>query len=93
MAPRSLNRESTDRKAMAPATRSELVTPDDDNDIEHAGATLFIGTGGDLHCLLWGDDESSDPRVFKNLPNGYDTPFRIRRVFETTTCDDMIQIW
>lgn len=85
---------ATDRqKAMAPAEQSLAVTENDSADIEHPGATLFIGTGGDLHCWLFGDDVTGPVRVFKNLPNGYDTPFRVRRVAVATTCADILQIW
>lgn len=93
LAPAKMSKKATRERQIAPAWQSATVTPDDAADIEQPGATLFIGVGGELHCWLFGDDVAGAHRVFKNVPSGYDTPFAVRRVKETTTCTDIIQLW
>lgn len=91
---RRFNRESTDLRAIAPATRAAVCVPAATvADSTHPeGATLYVGTGGDISAVPWAN-ESDTPVLFKNVPAG---PFdvRLRAVLAAdTTADDLVSVW
>lgn len=71
-------------------SRATPVVPSDDQDLPVIGKALFVGTGGTLVMHGVGDTQ---PRTWKNIPDGALIPFRATRVLAAgTTAADMLVI-
>lgn len=69
----------------SPASLAYAVDPSDTNDLGPLYAKmLFIGVGGDV-ALTPAENQSDDPVVFKNAPDGSYLLVRARRVWATGT--------
>jgi hypothetical protein len=82
------------------AGNAQAVTPSDSTNITiggssisglQNGAQIFVGTGGDISCLMAGNNTSV---TFKNVPNGSFLPIFVKRVNATgTTATDIIALY
>lgn len=71
----------------SPALSGFTVTPHDANELPYITRAVFIGTGGDICCILKKDDT---PILLKNIPDGTMLPLRIKKILATgTTAADM----
>lgn len=58
------------------------VTPHDTDELPLVTRAVYIGTGGDIVCILKND---GSPVTFKNLADGSLLPLRIRKILATGT--------
>ena len=65
----------------SPARRKTVITPNDSTDLAEIPRALWIGTGGDLNCILADDAGAS---VIPSLTAGYH-PLRTVRILDTNT--------
>jgi hypothetical protein len=79
--------------SIAPATRTKAFDPESDTAVE--GATLYVGTGGDV-VVDAQRDEDGTKTTFVNVPDGYLLPVRVKKVYgagDGTTAADLVLIW
>lgn len=65
-----------------PSESAFSITPDDDNDLAYPTRALYVGAGGDITLLLWGDTDSV---VLVNVLGGSCLPLMVKRVYATGT--------
>lgn len=58
------------------------ITPDDAADLPTVTRSVYVGTGGNLTCILVNDDT---PVTFFNAVSGGILPFRVKKVLATGT--------
>lgn len=58
------------------------ITPNDGEDLPKATRSVYVGTGGDLTCILVAD---SSAVTFKNVVGGSILPIRVQRVLSNGT--------
>ena len=83
-----------DIRATAPATRTRALDPDASEEvyIPVQGATVFIGTGGDI-AVDGVADADGTKTVFKNMGNASFIPVRVKKVYgaaDGTTASDIV---
>lgn len=78
--------------AESPANNAYAVTPHDTNEIgTYVPKAIYVGTGGDLVCILRGDSASV---TFANVPSGAILPIRARVIKSTsTTASNIIALY
>jgi hypothetical protein len=75
----------------APATRAQVIMPDDATPLSSVPKALYIGNGGDIAMRGAGDTADS---VWRNVPSGAVLPFRALYVRATgTTADAMLALY
>jgi len=80
---------ANDRTSILQAREAFSIAPDDNNDIAITGATLYIGTSGDVKVTTYNNTEI----IFKNVPVGF-MPVKVRKVFATdTTASDILGLY
>lgn len=73
------------------AENAFAVTPSDANDLPTATRSAFIGTGGNLTCILVGDDTAV---TFHNVVGGTILPIRLKKVLAAgTTAADIVGLY
>lgn len=65
----------------APATRSEVVSPSDSEELATVTRGLYVGQTGNIRLRLL----SGDTVTFANMQGGVLYPIRVRQVFSTGT--------
>lgn len=65
-----------------PSESAFTITPNDDVDLAYPTRALYVGTGGDITLLLWGDTSSI---VLANVLGGSCLPLAVKRVYDTGT--------
>jgi len=65
-----------------PSSSAFAITPDDDNDLSLPTRALYVGTGGDITCILWDDTVAV---VFANVLGGSCLPLQVKRILDTGT--------
>lgn len=84
------------QRATAPARNTIAVDPNDSEPAEFpSGATLYIGTGGNV-CVQGMDDAALTKTVFKNCPDGQPLPVRVKTLWPSadgTTATDIVAMW
>lgn len=68
-----------------------VVTPDNTTDIELTSG-IYVGETGDLVVTLR-DMEDGETIVFKSLSPGVVHPLLVKRVWEDTTCVDIVAVY
>lgn len=66
----------------SPAEHAFGITPSDVNDLTYVTRGLYIGTAGNVTCILEGDTDSV---TFSSLAVGVVHPLRVRQVLATGT--------
>jgi hypothetical protein len=75
---------------IAPGSKAFAITPNDSDDLAEAARAVYIGTGGNVTCIL-ADDSSSV--LFTAISSGTMLPIRVKKVFDTgTTASDIVGI-
>jgi hypothetical protein len=85
----------TPSRASSPAQHSRAYDPaaTEPADVPLEGATLYVGTGGDVAVRALRDAEGVFT-LFKNVADGTFLPVRIREIDpDDTTADDLVLIW
>jgi hypothetical protein len=65
-----------------PSSSAFAITPNDDNDLTYPIRALYVGTGGDITCILWDDTVAI---VLANVLGGSCLPLSIKRILDTGT--------
>lgn len=64
-----------------PATKAEVIAPDDASELAHFTRAIYVGSGGNLSVVML----SGDAVTFSNLQGGVLYPIRVRQVLATGT--------
>ena len=81
-------------ESIAPATHSENTLNGVETEVP-LGATLYVGTGGDIVVDAQRDSDGAKT-VFVNVPDGSVLPVRVKRIYgaaDGTTAEDLVLIW
>jgi len=74
----------------SPSLAPFAITPSDSAELAKIPKALWIGTGGDVN--VQGVNNAS-PVMFRNVPNGFIVPVRVRKVLATgTTATDIVAL-
>ncbi len=88
-------RSEDSASASAPATRSAAFDPETSGAEEQIGATVYVGTGGDV-VLDAQRDVDGTKTIFRNVPDGYMLPVRVKKIYpaaDGTTASDLVLVW
>ena len=66
----------------SPATSAFAITPNDSADLAETTRAVYVGTGGNVTCIL-ADDSSSV--LFTTISSGTMLPIRVKKVLATGT--------
>jgi hypothetical protein len=69
-----------------PANNAVLVSPHDDNDLEHVSRALYVGGTGNVVVIMLGGETVT----FSGVPAGAILPIRVSRVKATDTTATLI---
>lgn len=77
-----------------PAHYCAAISTSDTVDLPLYSRGIFVGVGGDVALKLVADDPNAASVVFKNCASGQFLPFRVRRVYATsTTATNLVAVW
>lgn len=65
-----------------PSSSAFAITPNDDVDLTYPIRALYVGTGGDIVCILWDDTAEV---TFANVLGGSCLPLQVKRILDTGT--------
>ena len=68
--------------ATGPSPSAFAITPDDDNNLAYPIRALYVGTGGDITCILQDDTVAV---VFANVLGGSCLPLQVKRILASGT--------
>ncbi len=71
----------------ASASQSFSIIPSDTDELEYVTRMLYVGSAGDISCLLTADESIT---IFKNIPAGTVLPLRVRKIFNSGTTASQI---
>lgn len=65
-----------------PSESAFAITPSDTVDLTYPTRALYVGTGGDIKVLLWGDTIAV---ILANVLGGSCLPLAVKRIYATDT--------
>ncbi|MEX0279694.1 MAG: hypothetical protein AB3N13_00740 [Arenibacterium sp.] len=65
----------------APATKAEVIAPDDANELAYFTRAIYVGSSGNLSVVML----SGDTVTLSNIQSGVIYPIRVRQVLSTGT--------
>lgn len=80
--PTTINNPGAPSRQVDPAANALEITPDDDTDLSVGCRGLYVGVGGDVTVVMFGEIVT---KTFKNAAEGRVLPIRVRRVMATGT--------
>lgn len=81
--------------SIALATRTQAIDPDASEADFPFGASVYVGTGGDV-VVQARRDKAGTKTVFKNCPDGFMLPVAVLKVWPSadgTTATDLVATW